>query len=106
MAKALNVVITTWLLAAKLIAWESQELNVVAVLRLELLVQHLETFVLGREAALAGRVDDEDDLVGVVCEGDGLTFLCSACVSGLCVQSGRWSWVDMSGDWQFGRIGR
>jgi hypothetical protein len=35
---------------------------------LELLVEGLEAFVLGRQAALAGRVDDEDDLAGVVGE--------------------------------------
>lgn len=45
------------------------------MLSLDLLIQGLETFILGCETALGGCVDDEDDFVLVVGEGDRLAFL-------------------------------
>lgn len=43
---------------------------------LNLLVERLEPFELGREAAFRGRVDDEDDFVLESGEGVGLAFFC------------------------------
>lgn len=45
------------------------------MLLLDGFVDFLEAFVLGREAAFGGRVDDEDDLAGVAVERDRLAFL-------------------------------
>jgi hypothetical protein len=49
-------------LATELVAGESQELDVLGVLRLEFLVELLETLELRGETALGGGVDGEDDL--------------------------------------------
>jgi hypothetical protein len=46
------------------------------MLLLDLLVQLLQTLILGRETAFRGRVDDEDDFAFVFLEGNGLAFLC------------------------------
>lgn len=47
------------------------------MLLLDLLVQLLQTFILRRETAFRGGVDDEDDFALVFFEGNGLAFLCS-----------------------------
>lgn len=46
------------------------------VLRLDFLIQLLETFILRREAAFRCSVDDENDFAFVAFEGDGLAFFC------------------------------
>jgi hypothetical protein len=78
LAEALDIVVGSWLLAAKLVAREAKDDEIVAVGCFDFLVEGLETFVLGCEAALGSSVDDEDYLSFVGIEGDGYTFLCSA----------------------------
>lgn len=55
----------------------------------DLLVEFLEPFELGREAAFGGRVDYEDDFVAEVREGVGLAFFCW---DGALVRWGRMGW--------------
>ena len=43
---------------------------------LDFLVERLEPFELGREAAFRGRVDDEDDFVLEIGQRVGLPFFC------------------------------
>lgn len=61
-AKVLNLLIGAGLLAAKLVAGEADDCEVLRVLLLDLLVDGLEVLVLVGEAALGSGVDDEDDL--------------------------------------------
>jgi hypothetical protein len=72
----LNIVVGAGLLVAKLIAGEAEDDKVVGVLLLDGLVELLEAFVLGGEAALGGRVDDKDDFALVIGEGDFLPLFC------------------------------
>lgn len=58
LAELLDLVVGSRILAAELVAREPEELDLVAVLALELLVQLLQTRELRREAALGGGVDD------------------------------------------------
>jgi hypothetical protein len=58
LAKRLDVVVGTRLLPAELVAWEAEDDEVIAVCGLDLLVELLESFVLRRETAFGGRVDD------------------------------------------------
>lgn len=74
LAELLNGLVVAGLLAAKLVAGEAEDDKVVGVLLLDGLVEGLEAGVLGREAALGGGVDDEDDLALVVGEGDFLAL--------------------------------
>ena len=76
LAELLDLIVGARLLAAKLIAREAQDGKVIRVLLLEILVELLEAGVLRGEAALGGRVDDEDDLALVVGKGDLLPALC------------------------------
>lgn len=64
-------------MAVELVAGEAEDGEVFRVLGLELLVEGLEVFELGGEAALGGGVDDEDDLAVEGAEGEGLALLCS-----------------------------
>ena len=75
-AKTLNLVIGARILAAELVAGETEDLKVVGVVLLNLFIQLLEPRELRREAAFAGRVDDEHDFVLVLVEGHGLAFFC------------------------------
>ena len=75
-AEGLNGVIVTGVLLHELVAGEAQDDEVVRVRGLDLLVELLETFELGREAAFGGGVDDEDDFVLEVREGVWLAFFC------------------------------
>ena len=61
LAELLNLVVRTWVLSAKLIAREADDLKVIRVLALHLLVKLLQAFKLGCEAAFRCRVNDEDD---------------------------------------------
>jgi hypothetical protein len=61
LAKLLDLVVRTWVLSTELIAREADDLKVIRVLALHLLVQLLEAFKLGCEAAFRCGVDDEDD---------------------------------------------
>jgi hypothetical protein len=63
-------------LAAELVAGESEELDVLGVLRLEFLVKLLETLELRGKTALGGGVDGEDDLAFQGGEGKGCALLC------------------------------
>ncbi len=78
LAEALDIIVGSWLLAAKLVAREAKDDEVVAVGGFDFLVEGLETFVLGCEAALGGSVDDEDYFSFVGIEGNGCSFLCGA----------------------------
>lgn len=64
LAKLLDLIIAARVLAAKLIAGKPDDLEFVAVLRLEVFVELLETRELGRETAFGGGVDDEHDFAG------------------------------------------
>lgn len=72
LAEGRNVVGRTGLLAAKLVAGEADDGE---SLVLVLLVQLLETLVLGSEATLGGDVHDEHDLALQLLEGEGLSGL-------------------------------
>lgn len=76
LAEALDLLVAAGLLGAKLVAGEAEDDKVVGVLFGDALVNLLEAGVLAGEAALGGRVDDEDDLAAVVSEGDFLSALC------------------------------
>lgn len=76
LAKLLDLVVAARVLAAELVARETQDFEVVGVGGFELLVQFLQTFELGCEAAFRGRVDDEDDFVLERREVEGLAFFC------------------------------
>ena len=76
LAEVLDLIVGSGLLRAELVAREAEEDNIVTVLLLELLVQSLEAGVLRGEAALGGRVDDEDNLALVVGEVNLLGALC------------------------------
>lgn len=56
----MNLIVGTGILAAELVARESEDSKVFGVLFLKLLVEFLEAFKLGSEAALGGSVDDKD----------------------------------------------
>lgn len=60
---------------AELVAREAEDREALGVFLLHGLVELLEPFVLRGEAAIGGRVDDEDDFAFVVGEGDRLPFL-------------------------------
>jgi len=76
LAELLDVIVGPGLLAAKLVAGEAEDDKVLAVgLGLDVLPELLEAGVLRGEAALGGRVDDEDDLVGVLGQRLGLALL-------------------------------
>lgn len=63
-------------MSAELVAGEPEELDVLGVLRLEFLVELLETLELRGETALGGGVDGEDDLAFQRGEGEGCALLC------------------------------
>lgn len=69
LAEALDLVVGPGLLGPELVAREAEDLEVLRVLGLDVLVELLEAGVLGREAALGGRVDDEYHLVLVFGQG-------------------------------------
>lgn len=60
-----------------MVAGEAQDLKVVAVGGAEVLVELLEAGVLGREAALGGGVDNEDDLALELAEVELVAGLCT-----------------------------
>ena len=68
-----------------LVAGEAENDKVVAVLGLQVLVQLLETLVLGGEAALGGGVDEEDDFAFVVGHGHFLAALWEGKLVGIVV---------------------
>lgn len=76
LAKRLNLVVGARVLAAKLVAGETENLKVVGVLGLEFLVQLLEAFKLGCEAAFGRRVHDQDDFAVELGEVVGFAFFC------------------------------
>lgn len=76
LAKLGNLVISAWLLASKLVAWEAENLELAWVLGLDVLVEGLESSVLWGEAALGGGVDDEEDFALVLGEWLWLALLC------------------------------
>lgn len=77
-AELLDVVVGAWVLSTKLVAGEADDLEVVGVLGFDVLVELLEAGELGREAALGGRVHDEDDFALVVGKVVGITLLCAS----------------------------
>jgi hypothetical protein len=64
-AKRSDLMVVAWLLVPELVARESQQFETAL---LELGVQTLQALVLRREAALAGRVYDEQNLARIVAE--------------------------------------
>ena len=74
--EGLDGVVVAGVLLHELVAGEPQDDEVVRVVRLDLFVELLEPFELGREAAFGGGVDDQDDLVLEGGERVGLAFLC------------------------------
>lgn len=76
LAEALDLIVGARVLAAELVAGEAEDDKVVAVLLADALVEGLESGELRGEAALGGRVDDEDDLALVVGEGNLGALLC------------------------------
>jgi len=78
LAEALDIIIAAWLLASKLITWEAQEFNLITILLLQLLIQRLETSILGCETALRSRVDDENDFVIIVLQWNWGALFCVA----------------------------
>jgi hypothetical protein len=76
LAKALNVIIGSWLLATELVTGKTEDNEVIAMFLLDALVKLLEAFVLGREATFGGCVDNEDDFAFVFGERNRLAFLC------------------------------
>ena len=74
----MNLIVGTGILAAELVARESEDSKVFGVLGLQLLVEFLETFELGSKAALGGSVDDEDGLALERGEGKRRAFLYSS----------------------------
>lgn len=76
LAKLLDLIIATRVLAAKLVAWEAQDLKVIGVRGFQVLVKLLEPCELRREAAFGRGVDDEDDFAGELGEVVGLAALC------------------------------
>ena len=79
LAELLDLIVAAGVLAAELVAGEADDLEVVGVLRLEVLVQLLQPRELRREAALGGCVDDEDDLAVQLREGELGAALCGGC---------------------------
>ena len=69
LAKLLDLIVAARVLAAELVAGEADDLEVVGVLRLQVLVELLQPGELRGEAAFGGGVDDEDDFVGQLREG-------------------------------------
>ena len=63
-------------MATELVAGEAEDDEIIAVFFFDALVKFLEAFILGREAAFGGRVDNEDDFAFVFGERDRLAFLC------------------------------
>jgi hypothetical protein len=59
-----------------LVAWKSENNEIIAVFLLDALIKLLEAFVLGRETTFGGCVDNEDDFAFVFGERDRLAFLC------------------------------
>lgn len=72
----MNIAITAGFLTTELIARETEDHEIIAVLLLHTLVELLESFVLRSKTAFGGSVDDEDDFVLVLVEGDGFAFFC------------------------------
>lgn len=62
LAELLDLVVAPGVLATELVAREPNDLELVAVLALDILVQLLKARELRCEAALGGGVDDEDNL--------------------------------------------
>lgn len=75
LAEALDLLVGPGLLGAELVAGEAEDDKVVRVLLLDLGPELLEAGVLRGEAALGGRVDDENHLALVVGQGDLLAAL-------------------------------
>jgi hypothetical protein len=73
----LYLVVAARVLVAELVAGEAEDLEVIGVVLLQLLIQLLQAFELGREAAFAGRVYDEDDFAFEVREVVFAALLCS-----------------------------
>jgi hypothetical protein len=76
LAEGLDIIVGAGVLAAELVARETEDGEVFRVLRLEFLVELLEAFELGSEAALGCSVDDQDSFALERGEGEGLSFLC------------------------------
>lgn len=76
LAKLLNLLICSGILTAELVARETKNLKVIRVFGLDVLVEFLEAFELRGEAALGGRVYNEDDFVGELGEVVGLALFC------------------------------
>lgn len=85
LAEGLNLVIGARVLAAELIAWESEDGKVFWVLRLEVLVKLLQAFKLRSKAALRCCVDDQDDLAVERREGERCALFCFRAGSELAV---------------------
>lgn len=77
LAEGLDLVVGTGVLAAELVAGESEDFKVLRVLRLELLVEFLEALELRSEATLGGGVDGEDDLAFERGKRERLALFCS-----------------------------
>jgi hypothetical protein len=65
LAERFDLFVATGLLVAELIAWKAEDFQAFAVV---FRVEALQALVLRREAALAGGVDDEQDLAAIVTE--------------------------------------
>jgi hypothetical protein len=76
LAEALDLLVGPGLLGAELVAGEAEDDEIVRVLLLDVGPELLQAGVLRGEAALGGRVDDEDDLALVIGQGDLLAALC------------------------------
>lgn len=61
LAELLDLIVAAGVLAAELVAGKADDLEVVGVLRLQVLVEFLKPGELRGEAAFGGGVDDEDD---------------------------------------------
>jgi hypothetical protein len=77
LAELLNLVVGARVLAAKLIARETDNLKVVGVFALDVLVQLLQALELGCEAAFRRRIYDEDDFAVELAEVVGGALLCA-----------------------------
>jgi sirohydrochlorin ferrochelatase len=76
-AEVLDLFVRAGLLAAELVAREAQDLEAA---RLAIPVERLETLVLRGEATLAGDIDDQQDLTGVVLQRLGRALGGGYCV--------------------------
>ena len=77
MAEGLDLIVGAGVLVAELVAWETDDGEVLGVFALQVLVELLEALKLRGKATFGGGVDDQDDLAGERGEGEGSTLLCS-----------------------------